>query len=142
MQNIGIDAINSDDIKMKLKHSDTIKDHLGSVYDTIPYFEGLPYMDYEDRELTWGNIFKGLFAPYNNKWKEFIIHELEKKPWIKIKGFGNTTSNVRQKVNKVLTRMSTLMRSEQSMKITPAELLEVDLLNNRHRLINHISKNL
>lgn len=44
-----------------VKHSNSIKKHLGSLKDDVPYFEGLPAIDYEDKNNsnTWGNIFKG-----------------------------------------------------------------------------------
>ena len=40
------------------KSNSIIQENLGSV-DNVPYFEGLPFIDYEDRENTWGNVFKG-----------------------------------------------------------------------------------
>ena len=42
------------------KPSNTIRDHLGSLWDNVPYFEGLPFIEYEQRENTWGNVFKGI----------------------------------------------------------------------------------
>lgn len=42
-----------------IKQSNTIRDHLGSLMDNVPYFEGLPFIEYEHRENTWGNVFKG-----------------------------------------------------------------------------------
>lgn len=140
MQNIGMTSFKDSKFPSVFNRSESIKEHLGSLNQQIPYFEGLPFIDYEDREINWGNVVKGIFSPYNNKWQEFIIHELEKKPNIKIEGFEKRNLSIREKVNKVFSRMSTLILKERESKITPSEILEADLLNNKHRLINHITK--
>lgn len=47
-------------ISQSITASDEIKQQLQSINQSVPYFEGLPAIDYDDhKENTWGNVFKG-----------------------------------------------------------------------------------
>lgn len=65
---------------------------------------------------------------------------LKNRPGVQIVGFGRTDSNVRNKVNRVFSRMSTIIQRERDKSMTPAQILRINLFNNNHRLLNHISK--
>ena len=38
------------------KNNEDISKQLESILNGGPYFEGLPYVDYEDKEINWGDV--------------------------------------------------------------------------------------
>ena len=51
MQNIGMDSFSRRQslVPAVLERSESIKHHLSSFKDTVPYFEGLPFIEYEHK---------------------------------------------------------------------------------------------
>jgi len=68
--------INSSNKSINTISNNEIKDQLGDISQGIPWFEGLPTIEYKDQDSTWGNISKGIFSPHNTKWKMYIMNTL------------------------------------------------------------------
>ena len=55
------------------------KHQLETALSRSPYFEGLPFIEYENKEVNWIEVCKGILSPFNNKWREFIKHQLKER---------------------------------------------------------------
>jgi hypothetical protein len=68
---------------------DEIKLQIESITESVPYFDGLPAIDYDDqKENNWENVFKGtdkklknlgIFSKSSTKWKTYIMHRINDK---------------------------------------------------------------
>ena len=57
----------------------------------------------------------GIFSPYNTKWKEFIIHELDRRGGEE-GADAKSIMLMKEKFDKVLRRMDTLQRQEENRR--------------------------